>query len=526
MKQDRQDVGSAFWTVCILIFLGGFTICNLDLGKTTWEKLFRKDIVFSEFVQEIHSVYTSDKLALKDEFVNLNGLFGLACGRREYNEVVMTHNGMLTQELGDENIELEKRYVKELAQYLEEGNIPFVYVQAPYKQDLTGKMIPEGVDCFANDKADEMLKYLTDSGIYTMDMRPVTSATAEMVEQYFYRTDHHWNYEGAFVAFQQIVRWLDEMFPKQNLEVSYAELQNWQKHTLKDWFLGSLGKRVGCLYGGIDDFTWFTPNFETNMSLSIGKRGEFYKGTFEEAIIRERYLENKDYFRDNTYCLYLGGSAPVVKIQNSSVKNDMKIVVIGDSFSRPVYAFLSTIVSEVDALDPRYLPECSVAEYIELAKPDLVLFLTTPTMYTKEDFWNFGVLDGSLQQDQNDENYNVVEKEHVKVEAKSLKNNCEQISLQQGKKYILTIDDVIFEQKDSEVVEVSVYNETTKTKICSNVFDVAFCREKKEFCWVFHTPQLGNEDEIILQFYAGRNKETEDIGITYENVSLFFYDNE
>lgn len=522
MGERKQNLGNIILTICILVFLSAFTVCNFGLVKSIGERLISKEIVFSEFVQEVQKTYTSDEFTLKNSFINLNGLWGRITGRREYNEVLLLKNGMLGGRLYHYDMDPIKKSVNDCAQWMKEKDIPFVYVQAPYKEDLEGELFPKGVEAWANQMADELLGYLEEENVQTLDLRPFTSANAEMVKKYFYRTDHHWNYDGAFVATQQIMKYIDEMFPEKELDLAYADMAQWQAHTLEDWFLGSRGKRVGSLYGGVDDFTYYTPKFDTDISFSMGKRRQFFRGTFEEAIMRNDYIENKDYYNANPYSLYIGGSYPVVKLQNHKVPNDMKVVVIGDSFSHPVYALLSAVVSEVHAIDPRYSMECSVAEYIEVAEPDVVLFLINPSVYIGTEFLNLGV--ETLCVGDAHEGICVIENEQVQLKKTSSKNNYKKIYLEQGKTYVVTFEDVTFEEGISEGVTLSVYNVAAKERICSSMFDVEFCRENKEFRWVFRTPVLESEDEIILQFYAGISNATEGIECTYQNVTLISYD--
>ena len=43
---------------------------------------------------------------------------------------------------------------------------------------------------------DHLLSCLNAAGVNALDMRPQLSQTSEMIQQYFYKTDHHWNPEA------------------------------------------------------------------------------------------------------------------------------------------------------------------------------------------------------------------------------------------------------------------------------------------------------------------------------------------
>lgn len=52
-------------------------------------------------------------------------------------------------------------------------------------------------------------------------------------------------------------------------------------------------------------------------------------------------------------------------------------MIIGDSFARPLEAFLSTVVSDLVVVDPRRFPkDDTVAQYVRQLHPDIVLQLT------------------------------------------------------------------------------------------------------------------------------------------------------
>ena len=97
--------------------------------------------------------------------------------------------------------------------------------------------------------------------------------------------------------------------------------------------MGSLGKRVGTYFAGADDFTYYTPNFETKISRFVSNHKTFYKGDFTTANLDLKYLDGKDYFGHNVYCLYIGGDYPLVKHRNIDAPSKTKILLIKDSFS-------------------------------------------------------------------------------------------------------------------------------------------------------------------------------------------------
>lgn len=384
MKKPNID-GKSVVTMCVLLFLGFFFVMNLKLVKEPVKQLAEDKISFREFVEAVKDEYTSDEFTEKSRFINLNGLFTRAVGQRESNDVVRLNNGMLCTVVKEKSMKKQANAIAELAECVKEQNIPFLYVQAPYKEDKEDTLFPTGVTSFANENADELMKLLAKKKVKTLDLRPMLSETVEQINRYYFKTDHHWNFEGALVGFREVVKKIAEVFPEDVTDLTYTEPEQWESHTLPDWFLGSRGKRVGVYFGGVDDLTWYTPKFETDLVTSIPKHKKVYEGDFVTANLRQKYSTSKDYFGHNSYCLYIGGDYPLVQHKNNKPVSELKLLLIKDSYSLPLQSYLSTMFAEIDVVDPRHFTECSVAEYAEQTKPDLVLLMMNPSV-----FWTSG----------------------------------------------------------------------------------------------------------------------------------------
>ena len=502
----------------ILIFLGAFFIKNINLAKQPVMNLVKKQSTFAEFTTEIKEVYTSDGFSMKNMFININGLFARITGQRVCNEVVRMENGMLTTTEVKKDMQKQAKAIQELDTYLAQENIPFLYVQAPYKEDPESKLLPKGVVSYAQTNANELLDYMEEMQINTLDLVPYLSAAEELIEKYYYKTDHHWNYTGAFVAFQQICQRISAMFPEESIDLSYTDFSKWNSDTLEKWFLGSRGKRVGTWFAGTDDFTWYTPKFETKMSCAIPKNRQLYFGNFAEANMRQHYLEEKDYFGDSTYVMYVGGDYPIVQHRNHKPVSRLKVLIIKDSYATPVQVYMSTVFKEVDVIDPRHLQECTVAEYVARTEPDLVMLLINPSSIGTRHYLDFGVEEVMVQGVCSE---NALWEKDILVEASDTNNyHYEAVPVEYGKTYTVSFEDVSFIQGEAAGVVTALYNRTAKTIEAVGVYDLEFSRQKQEFCWSFSTPASG-KDEMVLVFYAGMPGATKQKSVQYQNVTLY-----
>lgn len=515
----KKDSAIKWMAGIILVFLFAFFVWNINLAKEPVTKFFAKEETLSEFTAEIREEYTSDKFSLKNLFININGLFSRITGQRVCNGTVLLNNGMLTMAEPKRDMQKQAAAIDELAKYVEGAGIPFLYVQAPYKQDLNGELLPDGVESYAIENLEELVGALEEQEISTLNLVPYLSATEELIENYYFKTDHHWNNTGAFLAFQKICERIASMFPEKELDLSYTQLEQWESHTLKNWFLGSRGKRVGAWFAGTDDFTWYTPLFETEMSCAIPKYRKLYSGDFVASNIRQDYLEEKDYFSDNTYVTYIGGDYPLVQHRNMKPVSDIKVLLLKDSYSLPVQAFLSTVFKEVDVLDPRHMKECTVAEYVARTEPDVVLLMLNPSTIGTSAYMNFGVKEAVKQGTCSETS---VWQRDIVVKASATNNfNYAMVKVEYGKTYTVSFDDVSFVQgEEAAGVVTALYNRTAKQLMAIGVYDIEFCRQKQDFSWSFSTPDSG-KDDLVLIFYAGMPGETMEKSVQYQNVLLY-----
>lgn len=368
---------------CIYIFLTAWL--NIGIVKKQWNRFRFGEINVSTFIKKVSSNFMTD-FEGKYVYINLNGLFVRLMGQDKNNDVIRLKNGMLSEKIPEINMEDRAENLIELNEYCKRENIQFLYVQAPDKMDLEKTLLPEGMVNHANENADCLLECLSHANIETLDLRPYTSATKDMVQQYFYKTDHHWNPFGAFIGFQKIIEKVSEIFPETTFDPIPLDLEHWNVHKKEKWFLGSHGRRVGIYFGGVEDLIWMTPAFDTQISCSIPDRNKVYKGDFEKANIRKRILEqnHKNYFNRRPYQIFTGRDYPLIKERNEQAASNIKVLLIKDSFSRPVMAYMSTEFQKLDVIDLRHYKESTLVEYIEKSHPDLVMMMLYPGSFSND----------------------------------------------------------------------------------------------------------------------------------------------
>ena len=289
------------------------------------------------------------------------------------NGVVKLNNGYLLTTIphtSDESLQGYANSTIGFNEYLKNRGTTLVYASTPYTSSKYDPQLPKGISDYGNENIDRFLKILTDAGVDTIDFRECMYEDG--IDQYdmMYKTDHHWNTEAGFYAYGILE---DYIVDKTGCEVDerVANLDNYTITTYEGWHLGSRGQRTGIYYAGIDDFDLIIPNFDTSLQNAAG-----VVGTMPELMIDMVPLANKNYTSRYTYDYVMGGSLGTFTNLNS--KNDIKILIITDSFGKAVDPYLAMGFNQIS-----YVYDGNSAsvtpEFIESYDPDVVIMMYYPT---------------------------------------------------------------------------------------------------------------------------------------------------
>lgn len=504
-----------------LVLIGTMAVSNAMMVIGPLDKLIRGETEFSATTSSIAEGYVSNELRHRYSFINLNGLFARLTGRRTLNGIRLMTNGMITD--GD-NLE---RYttdmtragqrLAEFSDYLTSLGISFHYYMVPYKSDMLDSLVPVGLeDDSYRVRGDNLISELTKHQVPFTDLRQDLAGTPERVSRYYYRTDHHWTTDGALYAFGIIMNELKAADP--SIDVTNADPERWERHTKAHWFLGSQGKRVGTLFAGTDDLVWHTPVFDTEMSCIITKYHMINRGDYTAANIRDMYLDQPDYFRENPYNMYIGGDYPIVRHRNPSAPNHRRILLIKNSMMVPLQTFFSTVFTEVDVIDPRHFTEATIAEYCAWTKPDDVLMLTLPVNHVATAYNDFGV--ASAVQYQTGSWTAVLENPEIKIEANDSAYNLQVLTdaLKGGGVYRVSFENIELMAGAGDGVSAALYDWTTKKVLQDMIYDIGYCAEHGVEPWTFRVPGENHRYGVLL--YAGVYGDAADKSVRYSGIKL------
>ena len=120
-----------------------------------------------------------------------------------------------------------------------------------------------------------------------------------------------------------------------------------------------MGRKLGKLYSGVEDFTFIFPKFDTDFYFYAQNGPEDIQksGRFEDSIAFTSLLRGEGDIYEATndkFFTYMDGNPGFVEITNNLEKDGPKVLFIKDSLMVPVASFFALGCSKVYMVDPRY----------------------------------------------------------------------------------------------------------------------------------------------------------------------------
>ena len=380
-KFNKNTILFVFAVVFIVIGLSSSSVIR-PIGGNLFN-LIKGQSSIDETKSNIETI-TNDELTYHDYLMDLNSvkenIMGTRIIQKTDTTVAKTDSGCLVELINKQNkaeIQSVVQKIEELKSISEDNGSHFLYCAAPKKEFYNNG--PINANNYFKENYGIFLSELAKSNIPTLDFSDALSLN-ESNFQTFYNTDHHWTTRSGFVANNALIEELNSRYGfKYDKDV--MDLSNYDIKNYPNWFLGSLGKKVGTFFSwtGADNFELITPKFKTDLTEEQPLKNETRNGDFKDTVL---FLDNleKNYYSVNTYETYCGGDFRLQIIKNNLNTDGEKILLIRDSFACVVAPFLSLQTSELHICDMRNYEyfvgdKINLQDYIKRIKPDYVIVL-------------------------------------------------------------------------------------------------------------------------------------------------------
>ena len=322
-----------------------------------------------------------------------NGLLHRLLQKNEFNNFTFVkdrmgylHYALLYYEHdGDQPIRYAKR-IKWMRDLYQRQNTKVYYVNIPsrYQPAESRRYIPGIPYQDTHVLQDDLYLTLEQFHVPIIDIQKALQTEGLPYESWFYRTDLHWCTESALFAAERMADALRaDGLPLPALPPYSFESQ-------RSSMLGTEGIITGRTYAGLDDFVQILPKDDYRYHWSAQKRdGTAYEasGTAQEVFLQPIQPEEpgKPSAYINQYASYLGGSMAWQQIQNQSLPEAPRILLIGDTFCSPLLAYLAPVCSQVAQINP-LAGDQDIEEHLQTHRYDAILVLFYPGNLTDAAF--------------------------------------------------------------------------------------------------------------------------------------------
>lgn len=299
--------------------------------------------------------YVNDQFPLRDFWVTLKAASDRAMGRVEGNGVYLGRDGYLMEAFAKPSQEQLNRTAGAMVSFAQKHpELKQYALIAPNAVNILHDKLPAAAPARnQNPYLDALKDSLQASGITFIDVRDTLTRHKE--EDIYFRTDHHWTTQGAYLAFLEasMAMGIDSgSIPYEKLVVS------------RD-FQGTLSAKSGFRSGKKEDLTVFLPrNKEVPASVvNYVEQQKKVSGFYDTS-----QLDGRD-----KYALFFGGNHPQIKIGTPTEEN-RTLLVLKDSYANCLVPFLAPHYRKIIMIDPRYYYG-SLEELLQVEQIQEVLYL-------------------------------------------------------------------------------------------------------------------------------------------------------
>ncbi len=377
--------------VLAVLFLIGMFAVSLgtawNIRSTIYTILKEHQILHSK--SELEEA-VQDDLAWHDSWINYNGLFqrclGVTIVRGASGDVYKLSNGQIMYNLEKRSMKYYANQITEFNESLSALGIDFMYVRLPFKIKDSSYM-PIGTSDYGNANGTDLVQRLQENNVDTIDLFEEIEAEGFDWDTLFFKTDHHWTPKTGLWASGVIMDHLRDYYDF-TVDDSHYDYDNYTSTVYKQWLLGTMARRTGKYYAGLDDIEILEPTFDTNLTFyAEGDNGvDEREGDFMESMYCWDNMAEKASFDLPTYEVYYGKDYAYSKIENLMTDSDKKILFIGESFRAVLLPFMSLDAKEIVSVDLRRYKDQTVLELCEEYQPDIVILGYNPSAYSKKQF--------------------------------------------------------------------------------------------------------------------------------------------
>ena len=299
--------------------------------KLSIEKIL--DCSFQDEAEE----YLKDQVCLRDGWITVKTFFQKITGNTDIGGAYVGKDGydfekIIPEDVDDALVEKNTKAVNRFFEYcsktISEEKLNFMLVPTSglvYEDKLPNNAILFDQDMYIDSIA---------SGIKTGEVIDARDVLVDSDEEYlYYKTDHHWTTDGAFLAYNQ---W------RKAVGKSAIDKADVTEEIVTDKFRGSLYSKILDADSQYDSIEVI--NKKEASSFAVTADGEDIGSFYQEKKLSEK----------DKYAYFFGGNYGEVRIENKNNSAEGNLLVIKDSFANSFVPLVAGEFANAYMIDLRY----------------------------------------------------------------------------------------------------------------------------------------------------------------------------
>lgn len=350
------DFQKKIFGILVLAAIAGLAVATLVAPKKTYSEAENRylkalprisfdKIKDGSFMEDIEN-YASDHFILRDAFMTARTKYEVLTGRNSVNGIYVCEDDFYIEEYKEpENSDRIERAIKRLETGISRAKLHVMIV--PTAVTVYADKLPATAK-----NADQLaeLKKLTEyarteagkEGVSCeVDFIDVTDTLMQNkdAKQLFYRLDHHWTTDGAYLGYCEYCK---------KTGLTPAALDAFEQKIATDSFCGTFHSKLNDPTVKPDTITAF---YSKNADYEVIYRDNTKENT-SDSLYSDKYLEGKD-----KYSFFLDNQHAMVEIRNKNADSDKVLAVVKDSYANSLVPFLAENYGTIYVFDTRYYTE-------------------------------------------------------------------------------------------------------------------------------------------------------------------------
>ena len=325
-------------------------------------KVRAETVLDGSFFQSLSTFY-HDHFPLREHFTALKAEAELILGKGENNGMLFGKSDYLIARGEYDDLSVAMHNLEAIRTLAERISLPVTVSVLPRAVDVLTAYLPPDYD---TTRTSEIISLIDQALPQNTDLTPALREAAMDGKSMFYRTDHHWTTEGAYLAYVHLAP---------SLGIEPYDIASFTPVTATEAFLGSSFARAGISHTPPDTITLYRYEKDSRYTVINGETGERVHTLYDMASLSG----------DDPYEVFLGGNYARLSVTDDAHPEKPTLLLFKDSFANALVPFLARHFQLI-LVDPRYEQQGASA-ICEEVHADRVLILfgadtvaTTPTL--------------------------------------------------------------------------------------------------------------------------------------------------